>query len=147
MSENALVIRTADGLTVTDAGLAQVERLAANGVSDASIAGVLGINRKTFALWLKDDGDERVLEAYYRGKGALATELVGKLLTHVRNDNVTALIFAMKSLLGMRDQGPATPAVGSAVQVNISVPAPMSAEEFQKMIEVRHQEVRHGEDR
>jgi len=140
MSENALVRRREHGeVEITDAGLAQVERLAANGVSDASIAGVLGINRKTFALWLKDDGDDRVLEAYYRGKGALATELVGKLLTHVRNDNVTALIFAMKSLLGMRDQGPATPQVGSAVAIQIVLPQPMSDDEFKKLVEIKHE--------
>lgn len=136
---NALVHRTADGLTVTDAGLEQITRLAAEGCADATIAKVLGINRKTFGAMLREDGDPRVIEAFYLGKGRLADECIGTLLGHMRNGNVTACIFACKSLLGMRDQGPATPAVGNAVQVNISVPAPMSAEEFQKMIEAKHE--------
>lgn len=137
---NALVHRTADGITVTDAGLAQVERLAAEGCADATIAKVLGVNRKTFGAMLREDGDPRVLEAFYRGKGKLADECIGTLLGHMRSGNVTACIFACKSLLGMRDQGPATPAVGSAVQVNITIPPAMSDAEFAKIIEVKQHE-------
>ena len=56
MSNNEIVLVRrepgADGslaVTVTDAGLSAVERLAANGNADATIASALGINRKTFA--------------------------------------------------------------------------------------------------
>jgi len=137
---NALVHRTAAGLTVTAAGLEQIARLAAEGCADATIAKVLGINRKTFGAMLREDGDPRVIEAFYLGKGRLADECIGTLLGHMRSGNVTACIFACKSLLGMRDQGPATPAVGNAVQVNISIPAPMSDAEFKKIVEVTQHE-------
>lgn len=137
---NALVHRTADGLTVTDAGLEQITRLAAEGCADATIAKVLGINRKTFGAMLRDDGDPRVIEAFYLGKGRLADECIGTLLGHMRSGNVTACIFACKSLLGMRDQGPATPAGVNAVQVNIQIPAPMSDAEFKKIVEVTQNE-------
>lgn len=143
MTENALVRRREHGeIEVTDAGLEQITRLAAEGVSDTTIAKVLGVNRKTFGAMLKEDGDECVIAAYYQGKGRLADECIGTLLGHMRSGNVTACIFACKSLLGLRDTGNVTaaPAAGNAVQVNISVPAPMSAEEFQKMIEVKQHE-------
>jgi len=137
---NALVHRTADGLTVTDAGLEQIARLAAEGCADATIAKVLGINRKTFGAMLREDGDPRVLEAYDTGKARLADELTDILLTHARGGNVTAAIYLSKARLGWRDQGPATPAVGNAVQVNISIPAPMSDAEFKKIVEVTQHE-------
>jgi len=138
-SEGALVRRGTDGaVTVTDAGLAQVTKLAADGVSEASIANVLGISRKTLAKLLRDDGDERVIDAYYTGKAQLADECISTLMTHVRSGNVTACIFACKSLLGLRDQGPATgPATGNAVQVNITIPPAMSDEEFRKRVEAQ----------
>lgn len=143
MTENALTRRVtgADGhlaYSVTDAGLAVIERLAAEGNADATIAKALGMNRKTFAQYLREDGgDERVIEAYYTGKARLADELTDILLTHARNGNVTAAIYLSKARLGWRDQGPATPAVGSAVQVNIQIPAPMSDAEFKKIVEVK----------
>ncbi len=141
MSENALVRRREHGeIEVTDAGLEQITRLAAEGCADATIAKVLGVNRKTFGAMLRDDGDPRVIEAFYLGKGRLADECIGTLLGHMRSGNVTACIFACKSLLGLRDQGPATPAVGNAVQVNISIPAPMSDAEFKKIVEVTQHE-------
>lgn len=134
-----LVRRTSGAVTVTDAGLAQVTKLAADGVSEATIANVLGVSRKTFAKLLRDgEGDERVIDAYYTGKARLADECVSTLMTHVRSGNVTACIFACKSLLGLRDQGPATnPMAGNAVQVNITIPAPMSDEEFRKRVEAK----------
>lgn len=144
MGDTALVQRepSAGGLAyvVTDAGLAVVERLAAAGNADATIALALGLNRKVFSHLLRegDDGDERVIDAYYIGKGALADELTDILFTHAREGNVTALIYLSKARLGWRDQGPAAP-VGNAVQINITVPAPMSNEEFAKMIEVKQQ--------
>jgi len=124
--------------TVTDAGLAAVEKLAANGNADATIASALGINRKDFAHLLRecDEGDERVLEAYYRGKARLADELTDILLAHARSGNVTAAIYLSKARLGWRDQGPATATPGNAVAIQIVLPAPMSDAEFAKIINV-----------
>lgn len=138
-----MVRRGTDGaVTVTDAGLAQVTKLAADGVSEATIANVLGVSRKTLARLLRDDGDERVIDAYYTGKARLADECISTLMTHVRGGNVTACIFACKSLLGLRDQGPATnPVAGNAVQVNITIPPAMSDAEFQRRV-VEAQEVK-----
>ncbi len=129
-------------LTITDAGLAQVERLAANGVADATLASALGLNRKDFSRLLRegDEGDERVLEAYYRGKARLADELTDILLTHARSGNVTAAIYLSKARLGWRDQGPATATPGNAVAIQIVLPAPMSDAEFAKIIDVKQVE-------
>ncbi|HNY80782.1 MAG: hypothetical protein RBS72_15010 [Sedimentisphaerales bacterium] len=139
-SENVLVRRgPCNAVEVTDAGLAQVTRLAAEGVAEATIAHVLGLSRKTFSKLLRDDGgDEAVIAAYYLGKARLADECISTLMRHVRDGNVTACIFACKSLLGLRDVGPAAaPVAGNAVQVNITVPPPMSDEEFRRLIEVK----------
>lgn len=140
MSENALVIRQeGQAPALTDAGLATVERLAAEGNADATIAKALGLNRRCFARLLRDDGDPRVLEAYETGKARLADELTDILLTHARGGNVTAAIYLSKARLGWRDQGPATPQVGSAVAIQIVLPQPMSDDEFKKLMEVKHE--------
>lgn len=143
MSENALVIRQRDEgrmtYTVTDAGLAAIERMAAEGNADGVIAKALSVNVK--ALRRLRDEDERVADAYEYGKARLATELTDILLNHAREGNVTAAIYLSKARLGWRDQGPA-PHAGNAVQVNIHMPAPMSDEEFKRMVESK--EVKNG---
>ncbi len=134
-SDIVLVRRTDAGVEVTPAGLIQVERLAAEGASEATIANCLGLSRRAFSDLLKDEtGDERVLSAFYTGKGRLASEVVSALLQHVRNGNVTACIFACKALCNLRDQGPVPAAsLGNAVQVNITIPPSMSEETFRRL--------------
>lgn len=144
MSE--LVLREQDDagklrLVVTEEGLAAIERMAAEGNANATIARALGTDARTLRR-LRDD-DERVAQAYDTGKARLADELTDILLTHARNGNVTAAIYLSKARLGWRDQGPA-PQGGNATQINISIPAPMSEEEFRKIVDVK--EVKRAED-
>ncbi len=122
-------------VVVTDDGLSVIERMAANGNADATIAKALGINRKTLSQIR--DRDERVDEAMQTGRAQLADELTDILLTHAREGNVTAAIYLSKARLGWRDQGPA-PQATAATQVNIHIPAAMSDADFQKMIEVKN---------
>jgi hypothetical protein len=149
MSENEIVLvrREAgeDGklaFSITEAGLSAIEKLAANGNADATIASALGINRKDFAHLLRegDEGNADVLEHYYIGKAKLADELTDILLTHARGGNVTAAIYLSKARLGWRDQGPATATPGTAVAIQIVLPAPMSDAEFAKIIDVKQVE-------
>ncbi|MEM6257624.1 MAG: hypothetical protein AAGI37_04855 [Planctomycetota bacterium] len=132
----ALVQRKSKRVIVTDAGLAAIERMAGNGASDVTIARTLGIHPETFRKLRDDEDDDRVLLAHQAGKGKLADELTDILLTHARDGSITAAIYLSKARLGWRDQGPST-AGTQATQVNISIPAPMSKEDFDKLVNVK----------
>lgn len=77
--------------------LAEVERLAASGLSRRGISRKLHFNRSMF--------DERadVLEACENGESRLEAEIVGKLMEKVRNNDLIATIFACKSLVGLSE--------------------------------------------
>jgi len=133
-----LVVRAKNkAITITNDGLAVIERMAANGNANATIAKALGTSAQVLRKML--DADERVALAYDTGKARLADELTDILLTHAREGNVTAAIYLSKARLGWRDQGPST--ATTATQVNIHIPAPMSDEDFKKMIQVKSEEV------
>ena len=123
-------------VVVTDAGLAAIERMAGNGASDVTIARTLGIHPETFRKLRDDEDDDRVLIAHQAGKGKLADELTDILLTHAREGSITAAIYLSKARLGWRDQGP-TPQSVNPTQINITMPAPMSDDEFKKFITVK----------
>lgn len=133
-----LLLRHKNGCTVTERGLAVIEQLSAAGNANVTIAKALGTSATVLKALLSDD--ERVALAYDVGKARLADELTDILLSHARDGNVTAAIFLSKARLGWRDVGPAT--VQTAVAVNITIPAPMSDADFQKMITVESKDVK-----
>ncbi|MEO1237748.1 MAG: hypothetical protein AAFX76_13250 [Planctomycetota bacterium] len=123
-------------VTITDAGIAAIEKLAANGQSNVTIARSLGIHPETLNKLRDDEDDDRVLLALDTGRGRLADELTDILLTHAREGSITAAIYLSKARLGWRDQG-AIPQTANATQVNINIPAPMSKEDFDKLVNVK----------
>ena len=134
----ALVTRNKQAITVTDAGLVIIEKMATEGNADATISRALGIGVSAFRKALVDD--ERVDGAYQIGRGKLADTLTDLLLTAAKDGNITAAIFLSKARCGWRDVGPATPGT-VATQVNIHIPAPMSDAAFKKMITVESKNV------
>lgn len=110
-----------------------VAQMIAGGQSEASVAAVLGMNPSTLTEMKKRD--EVLRDAMSRGRGALEDEVVGKLVEHMRNDNVAAAIFLAKGKLGFREVGPTDPnAPQTAIQVNISVPPALDASQVQQLI-------------
>lgn len=118
---------------ITPAGLQVIERMAAAGQDQRTIAARLGVDRKT--LTDLRDRDPAVAEAWGRGHAALADELTHILLQHAREGNVIAAIFLTKARLNWRDQGPVDGGPDNRVQVNISIPPPMTDKEFKAIIE------------
>lgn len=119
----------------TAAGRSAVRRMAAEGFPQALAASLLGVARRTFRDMLERDPE--LADAWSVGRGENERELVGLLMTQAREGSLTATIFALKGLHGWRDQGPADGAATQAVQVNIAIPPPMSAEEFRAVVEGR----------
>lgn len=97
-----LAIREGDGqtspFTITPAGLRVIQAMAAEGQDQATIAGQLGMHRKTLMDIVKRCPE--VEEAVNAGKAALADELTHHLLAAARKGNVVAAIYLTKARLG-----------------------------------------------
>lgn len=118
---------------LTDLGYSVVAQMAAGGHSQASIAARLGMHQATLSTIKQRD--PRLQEALARGYGSLEDEVVSTLVQHMRDGNVSAAIFLAKGKLGMREVGPTDPNTPTtAVQVNISVPPALSADQVASLL-------------
>jgi hypothetical protein len=111
-----------------------VERMLANGCSLATTSAALGISETT--LTAAADRDKDLKAAIGRGHGALETELVGHLLAHAREGNVTAAIFLLKAKRHFRDVGPTEGKEAERPNITINLPGAASPEDYAKMIDV-----------
>jgi len=132
-----LIVREAHGKkSVTPAGLARIETLAANGASLQTMAKELGISRPTWRRLRSEDAT--VKEAIDRGMGTLETELVDRLLTISRKggrNGMVASMFMLKAKFGW-SEGTLPPSVQvNAQQVAIQMPAALSKEQFDELLE------------
>ena len=121
-------------LTVTGEGRDVVERMLANGCSRETVAATLGTSTSTLAA--AAERDEALSAAMQRGDGALETELVGHLLAHARDGNVTAAIFLLKAKRGMRDTGDDPRKPTERPNITINLPAAATPEAYRQMIDV-----------
>ncbi|SDN90645.1 hypothetical protein SAMN05216196_102504 [Lutimaribacter pacificus] len=119
--------------TVTAPGREFAEKMLANGCSRETVAATLGLSSS--ALKTAADNDPLLAEAMARGDGALETELVGHLLQHAREGNVTAAIFLLKAKRGFRDSTPVEPK-DAQPNITINLPGAASPEDYRRMIDV-----------
>ena len=134
-SNESLVVRNEGGKTcrIGRKGAVVVERLAAEGNSDTSIAKALHIDRETFRNIRKRQPE--IDEALARGRASLEDELTDILMTHAREGHVVAAIYLTKARCGWREGDvPPSQQVTNNTQVNIVIPPPMSDEEFLKLV-------------
>ena len=135
-STETLVVRNEGGKTcrISETGAEMVERLAAEGNSDTSIAKALQIDRGTFRDIRKRQPE--VDEALARGRASMEDELSDILMSHAREGNVTAAIYLTKARCGWREGDlPPGQQITNNTQVNILIPPPMSDEEFQRLVQ------------
>jgi len=130
-SKVTLVARNEAGQSrrVTDAGAAVVERMAANGNSNTSIAKALNIARSTLDEIRKRQPE--VEEALARGRAALEDELSDILMTHARDGNVVAAIYLTKARCGWREGDLPPGSTVSQTNVNIVIPPALSADQME----------------
>lgn len=139
MPTDELVIRTPSRrggphrVSITDAGLAMVERLAAEGNDQRTIAKALDLSHTAYRDLI--ERDEAAREALARGHGALSDELTHHLLSAARKGNITAAIYLTKARLGWIEGQAPDGAPKTAVQVNIQIPRAMTDAEFARVIE------------
>lgn len=117
--------------TVTAQGRELVERMLANGCSRATVAATLGISAGGLAT--AADHDPELEAAIERGDGALETELVGHLMAHAREGNVTAAIFLLKAKRQFRDSTPVEPKPDRS-NITLVLPAAASPEDYAQQI-------------
>lgn len=130
-----LVVRNEGGHTrrIGRAGVLRVEELARGGLTDTSIARALKINRETFRIIRQRQPE--VDEALARGRAVLEDELTDILLNKARNGETVAAIYLTKARCGWREGDlPPSQQVTNNTQVNILIPAPMSEEEFARLL-------------
>lgn len=118
-SETALTTRAGRGktapVTITPAGLAVIEAMAAEGQDQRTIAKRLGIDRKTMDVIRK--ARPEVDDAFERGLAALGDELTHHLLNAARNGNIVAMIYLTKARLGWREGD--TPEARPNITINL----------------------------
>jgi hypothetical protein len=112
---------------------AKIEDLAARGCGHAAIARALNIDAKTFRLRLKDDPDAAA--AYADGKSEEEAHLVSLLRKKAEEGDGPAAMFLLKSRHGYRDRGDTDTSSQPGVQVTISLPGPLPAEQYARLIE------------
>jgi predicted DNA-binding protein (UPF0251 family) len=133
-SETALTIRAGRGktapVTITPAGLAVIEAMAAEGQDQRTIAKRLGIDRKTMDVIRK--ARPEVDDAFERGHAALGDELTHHLLNAARNGNIVAMIYLTKARLGWREGD--TPEAKPNITINL--PDSQTPEAYMRTIRV-----------
>jgi hypothetical protein len=111
----------------------KIEDLAARGCGHTQIARSLGIDAKTFRERLKDD--EAAAAAYSGGKAEEELVLVSLLRKRAEQGDGPAAMFLLKARHGYRDRGETDGASQPGVQVSINIPAPLSAQQYARLIE------------
>lgn len=127
------VIRTAgkpSGLTPD--GLALVENLAGFGKSETYIASKLGIVKAAFRKLLGEPSNENQIRLRWESGFAKYEDRKVKLMERHAEKNFIPAIFLAKARLGWRDSAQPAPLVENRIQ--LTLPLPMSTEQFYKMV-------------
>lgn len=105
-------------------GLELIEELASHGVKIETIARACGMYKDTLVARMREKPEVR--EAYENGRAKLHDELVNTLLKKAKDGDTVSLLFSLKAMFGMRDQGP-EPGAETRPQVIVNLPgaAPM----------------------
>ncbi len=119
-------------VTITEAGLTLVRKLAADGVAISTIAKALRVNPSTFRKMRKED--EALADAVETGRAKMETELVGILMAAARKGQIVPALFLLKTMRGFVEGKPPEGAGGPLV--NITIPAAMTPAEFAKVIDI-----------
>lgn len=123
--------------TITDAGIRLVERLSRAAYPEYGISNILGVSQKTFKR-MRDE-QPKLQAALDAGHSGLEVELCHILLESAKSGYAPAAMFLLKTRCGYSEKS--NPDGGPEVNVNITIPAPMSSDEFQKLIEAPKPEV------
>jgi len=121
-------------LNLRPADYGRIGEMAARGLSERQIASELGI---AVATWRGIKGrDRRAAEALDTGRGREESALVGALYkAATEKGNVVAAIFLLKARHHYVDQ-PQPQVPENRVEVTFQIPAPLSREQYKKLIEV-----------
>ncbi len=108
-----------------------VEKLAAKGCSEISIARGLGVSGPTWQRW-RDEYPE-LLEAWHKGRSKEHDALVGALYeSATKQKNVTAAIFLLKARHGYRENQDVT--IQNKVAVTFELPGALPADVYEAQI-------------
>jgi hypothetical protein len=121
----------------TEAGLQLIRVASAEGCAQVHIASLLGISLKTFERLLgkaSDDPMRPERAAYEEGQGALKSEMIRLCIAGARRGGLVQPLFLLKSIFGLRDQGPAV-AIDTGNKINFTLPGPAATvEDFMRSI-------------
>lgn len=117
---------------LTPKGLELAREFSSKGYTHAAFAARAGISMKGWVAIRERDSN--AFNAWEEGRAILDSRYTDKLNKHVDEDNLTALLAAMKFKLGYRDTGPTDPNNGTGPTINIQINAPLPATEVTSLI-------------
>ncbi|MES9957101.1 MAG: hypothetical protein ABW086_08630 [Sedimenticola sp.] len=120
----------------------KITEMAARGLREVDIARSLGMS---FSTWKRiKDEDERAMDALEEGRGVEHEKLVGALFEAAMKGNVIAGIFLLKARYGYREGF--TVEHNSNVKISVELPAALTADQYEKVIEHQAPALPGGED-
>jgi hypothetical protein len=128
---------------LTDEDLTAIALVAAAGGRHADVAARLGVHKTTWNEIRKRD--ERAERAFERGRSELHQVLVGKLLERAKAGEVVPLLFSLKSIFSYTEGEPRD-AEDARPLVTITLPAPMSPEQYARVVTLPPQRERIAEN-
>ena len=114
----------------------KITRLAERGVAETEIAKALGVSFPTWARW-KNEIDQ-IGDALQEARAIEEEKLTGMLFDKAMKGDSTAAMFLLKTRHGYLEGKQHVNA--NQVNVQISVPGSMDADQYQKSIEVNNDE-------
>lgn len=129
-----------------------IQTMAASGNDQRSICKALGVGYDTWLRW-KDEHDE-IQEALNQGRAVEHDLLVGSLLeSAVKQKNVTACIFLLKTRHGYRENEPLNQG-GPNIQINFELPGAVDPKTYEKQVlqksikegQKKHKKLKGGKD-
>jgi hypothetical protein len=118
---------------LTDDDLHAIALVAAAGGRHADVAARLGVHKTTWAEIRRRD--ERADLAWERGRSELHQVLVSKLLERAKAGEPVPLLFALKSIFSYTEGEPRD-AEDARPLVQITLPAPMSPEDYARVVSI-----------
>lgn len=120
--------------TLPKNGLELISDLSARGVKETEIAKALGMSFQTWKKIREENPEAK--QAWEEAKAVECDALVGKLYDKAMDGDSSAAMFLLKARHGYRDHGATDASDASRVNLVFNLPAPLSPDQYGKLVEV-----------
>lgn len=129
---------TGRALTPKTTPYAEIKKWAGDGLTLEGISSLLGVSRPTLRRAM--ERDDKLREAFDSGRELEEQHLVSILRKEANAGNIVSAMFLLKSRHGYRDRGD-SPVTAVQSNVTVSLPAPMSADDYARVVNAEVEEI------